>query len=145
MDIPNWYVCLMSNALIPNGMRLDARGVLRPFIPIGERLDAFGVPRTLGPFLSETQKVIAFLMKKFSFTIDIAFYLLSFREVFAQPIPRPPPLQIGGPVPAALWAGGHVYDDHRSNFFNYRNFYPFEPTGGFFNHAAPRWQPPTRL
>jgi len=129
----------MSNALIPNGMRLDARGVLRPFIAVGERLDAFGVPRTLGLFLSDTQKVIVWLVRKFGLPIDL---LVRFLPEIARPIPRPPPLQIGGPVPAALWAGGHVYDDHRSNFFNYRNFYPFEPSGGFFNHAAPRWQPP---
>jgi len=50
--------------------------------------------------------------------------------------PRPPEMKIGE---LTLWAGGHIYEDERSNFFGNRGFYPFEPRGGFF---PPRWQPP---
>jgi hypothetical protein len=102
-------------------------------IPIGRRLDAFGVPRTLGPFLSDTQKVIAYLMKKFFLPIEA---IMLFLPEIARPIPRPlDEMQIGV---LQLWAGGHIYDDERSNFFTYRGFYPFEPRGPRF---PPRWQP----
>jgi hypothetical protein len=53
---------------------------------------------------------------------------------------RPPPLQIGGFTPAALWAGGHVWDDDRSNYFLGPRRYPFEPRGPPFEFA-PRWAP----
>lgn len=99
-------------------------------IPIGQRINSYGIPRTLGPFLSDTQKVIAYLIKKFSFPIEL---LVSFLPEIARPIPRPPEMQVGV---LQLWAGGHIFDDERSNVFYYRGVYPYERRG------RPRWQPP---
>ena len=61
------------------------------------------------------------------------------RRPWKQTTRRPPPLQIGGPVPAALWAGGHVWDDDRSNWFSSGSRrYPFEPRDSY---GPPRWAP----
>ena len=60
----------------------------RALIPVGERLDPFGVPKTVGPLLSDTQKVVAYLMKKFLLPIEVIMSFLP--SISYRPYPRPP-------------------------------------------------------
>ena len=66
----------------------------RVIIPMGQRIAKDGVPRTLGRYLSDTQKIIAYLVKKFlpkDLIPNVMKFHRSPREVvIPRNIPRPP-------------------------------------------------------
>ena len=80
----------------------------RALITVGQRL-TYGVPKTIGPFMSDTQKVIAYLIRLF-LPLDLIPKLLSLLPSFAaRPVPRPNLLELSWILPSAPYLGNGVY------------------------------------
>ena len=63
----------------------------RALIPVGQRLTQYGVPKSIGLFMSDTQKVIAYLMGLF-LPLDLipTFLSLIGPSIPTRSYPRPP-------------------------------------------------------